>query len=117
MNLPLALIAPEFEQGEKMSCNINGAILLTAHTVPMRVAVQFTPSSVQLIYFQKDLHRKNVLYLPANHRHLPSEQYLEYTMYLVYQKKYSSLYPSSFGNKHPFSALKSPSNGAFHRIY
>lgn len=86
MNLPLALIAPKFEQGEKTSYNINRAILLTAHTVPMWVAARFTSPSVHLIYFQKDLHMKNVLYLRATHRHSPSEQYLEHTMYLVYEK-------------------------------
>lgn len=34
MNLPLALIAPTFEQGKKTPYNINRAILLTAHAVP-----------------------------------------------------------------------------------
>lgn len=107
-NLPLALIAPKLERGDKPSYNINHATLLTARTVPMWIAARFTPPSAHLIYLQKDLYVKNVLYLHANHSYLPSEEYLEHTVYLVHQNTVSPPILPPLGTVIP-SQLSTPS--------
>lgn len=78
-----ALRAPKCARGDERLCNIDGAVLEQHTLYPVRAA-QLTPPPAHLSHCQMDLHIKNVLYLHANHRHLPSQWYLEHTMRLVY---------------------------------